>query len=134
MKNTILASLLIFSVLACKKGVKKTEASNPTQEIVDNTETLTILLSPKSKSIVSGKVEFTETNGNVQMTAMIKGLSEGSHAIHLHEKSDCSSDDGKSSGGHWNPTGQPHGKWGVESGYHKGDIGNFNVKNEGEDG
>ncbi|MDC1539535.1 superoxide dismutase family protein [Flavobacteriaceae bacterium] len=133
MKNTILASLLIFSVLACKKGVKKTEASNPTQEIVDNIETLTILLSPKSKSIVSGKVEFTETNGNVQMTAMIKGLSEGSHAIHLHEKSDCSSDDGKSSGGHWNPTGQPHGKWGVESGYHKGDIGNFNVKNEGEE-
>jgi Cu-Zn family superoxide dismutase len=133
MKNTILASLVIFSVLACKKGVKKTEASNPTQEIVDNTETLTILLSPKSKSIVSGKVEFTETNGNVQMTAMIKGLSEGSHAIHLHEKSDCSSDDGKSSGGHWNPTGQPHGKWGVESGYHKGDIGNFNVKNEGEE-
>jgi Cu-Zn family superoxide dismutase len=133
MKNTILASLLIFSVLACKKGVKKTEASNPTQEIVDNTETLTILLSPKSKSIVSGKVEFTETNGNVQMTAMIKGLSEGSHAIHLHEKSDCSSDDGKSSGGHWNPTGQPHGKWGDESGYHKGDIGNFNVKNEGEE-
>jgi Cu-Zn family superoxide dismutase len=133
MKNTILASLLIFSVLACKKGVKKTEASNPTQEIVDNIETLTILLSPKSKSIVSGKVEFTETNGNVQMTAMIKGLSEGSHAIHLHEKSDCSSEDGKSSGGHWNPTGQPHGKWGVESGYHKGDIGNFNVKNEGEE-
>ncbi len=133
MKNTILASLLIFSVLACKKGVKKTEASNPIQEIVDNTETLTILLSPKSKSIVSGKVEFTETNGNVQMTAMIKGLSEGSHAIHLHEKSDCSSDDGKSSGGHWNPTGQPHGKWGDESGYHKGDIGNFNVKNEGEE-
>jgi Cu-Zn family superoxide dismutase len=67
------------------------------------------------------------------MTAMIKGLSEGSHAIHLHEKSDCSSEDGKSSGGHWNPTGQPHGKWGAESGYHKGDIGNFNVKNEGEE-
>ena len=88
MKNIILASLIIFSGLACKKGVKTTEVSNATQKIVENTETLTILLSPKSKSIVSGKVEFTETNGSVQMTAMIKGLSEGSHAIHLHEKSD----------------------------------------------
>ena len=138
MKNTILASLLIFSVLACKKEVKKTEvkpidASNTTQEIVENTEALTILLSPKSKSSVTGKVEFVESNGSIQMTAVLKGLSEGSHAIHIHEKSDCSSDDGKSSGGHWNPTGQPHGKWGAESGYHKGDIGNFSVKNEGEE-
>ena len=134
MKNTILASLLIFSVLACKKEVKKTEvkpidASNTTQEIVENTEALTILLSPKSKSSVTGKVEFVESNGSIQMTAVLKGLSEGSHAIHIHEKSDCSSDDGKSSGGHWNPTGQPHGKWGAESGYHKGDIGNFIVEN-----
>ena len=138
MKNTILASLLIFSVLACKKEVKKTEvkpidASNTTQEIVENTEALTILLSPKSKSSVTGKVEFVESNGSIQMTAVLKGLSEGSHAIHIHEKSDCSSDDGKSSGGNWNPTGQPHGKWGAESGYHKGDIGNFSVKNEGEE-
>ena len=138
MKNTILASLLIFSVLACKKEVKKTEvkpidASNTTQEIVENTEALTILLSPKSKSSVTGKVEFVESNGSIQMTAVLKGLSEGSHAIHIHEKSDCSSDYGKSSGGHWNPTGQPHGKWGAESGYHKGDIGNFSVKNEGEE-
>jgi len=138
MKNTILASLLIFSVLACKKEVKKTEvkpidASNTTQEIVEDTEALTILLSPKSKSSVTGKVEFVESNGSIQMTAVLKGLSEGSHAIHIHEKSDCSSDDGKSSGGHWNPTGQPHGKWGAESGYHKGDIGNFSVKNEGEE-
>ena len=138
MKNTILASLLIFSVLACKKEVKKTEvkpidASNTTQEIVENTEALTILLSPKSKSSVTGKVEFIESNGSIQMTAVLKGLSEGSHAIHIHEKSDCSSDDGKSSGGHWNPTGQPHGKWGAETGYHKGDIGNFMVKNAADE-
>ena len=44
-------------------------------------------------------------------------------------KGDGSSADGKSSGGHWNPTAQPHGKWGAETGYHKGDIGNFIVEN-----
>ena len=109
MKNTILSLLLLFSVLA------------------------KIVLGPKSESSVTGTAEFTETNGMVQMTAVIKGLSVGSHAIHIHEKGDCSSADGKSAGGHWNPTAQPHGKWGAETGYHKGDIGNFTVENSDTD-
>jgi Cu-Zn family superoxide dismutase len=128
MKRTILTTLLIFSVLACKKNVKKTETSNTTQDVVEKTRALTIALSPKSESAVTGTVKFVETKGVVQMTAVLKGLSEGSHAIHIHDKADCSSLDGKSTGGHWNPTGQPHGKWGNETGYHKGDIGNFVVE------
>jgi Cu-Zn family superoxide dismutase len=136
MKKSILASLLIFSVLACKKEVKKTETNSTeesktekTQEPIKNSVSLSIQLSPKSGSSVSGTAEFVETDGVVQMTAEIKGLEEGSHAIHIHDKGDCSSADGKSSGGHWNPTAQPHGKWGAETGYHKGDIGNFIVEN-----
>ena len=65
------------------------------------------------------------------MAIVIGGLTEGEHAIHLHEKADCSSDDGKSSGGHWNPTAQPHGKWGNANGFHKGDIGNFTADKNG---
>jgi|TARA_B110000967_G_scaffold187640_1_gene209731 Cu-Zn family superoxide dismutase len=134
MKNTILSLLLIFSVIACKNKVKKTESStteisNTEQEAVVNTRTLSIVLESKSESAVTGTAEFTEIDGMVQMTAVIKGLSVGSHAIHIHEKADCSSVDGKSAGGHWNPTAQPHGKWGAETGYHKGDIGNFTVEN-----
>jgi len=53
------------------------------------------------------------------------GLTAGEHAIHIHETADCSSEDGKSTGGHWNPTFQPHGEWGSKDGYHLGDIGNF---------
>ena len=53
------------------------------------------------------------------------------HAIHIHEKADCASPDGKSAGGHWNPTFENHGQWGSEKGYHKGDIGNFTVDNNG---
>lgn len=128
MKKTILTILLIVSVLACKKNVKKTETSETTQEVVEKTPALTIVLNPKSESAVTGTAKFVEIDGVVQMTAKIKGLSEGSHAIHIHDKGDCSSSDGKSSGGHWNPTAQPHGKWGAETGYHKGDIGNFVVE------
>ena len=136
MKKTILASLLIVSVLACKQEVKKTDTdstdvskSEKTQEPFKSSRPLTIELSPKSNSTVMGTAKFVETDGVVQMTAVIKGLSEGSHAIHIHQTGDCSSVDGKSAGGHWNPTAQPHGKWGAETGHHKGDIGNFIVKN-----
>ena len=65
------------------------------------------------------------------MTAVISGLSEGTHAIHIHQTGDCSSPNGKSAGGHWNPTAQPHGKWGATEGYHKGDIGNFETDENG---
>jgi len=42
-----------------------------------------------------------------------------------------SSADGKSTGGHWNPTAEPHGKWGDAGGFHKGDIGNFLANEDG---
>ena len=65
-------------------------------------------LKPKSGSETSGLIIFTEENGSVNLKANIKGLIPGVHAIHIHEKADCSSDDGKSSGGHWNPTFENH--------------------------
>ena len=140
MKNTILALILVFSVFACKKEVKKTYTSEKDMintELIEETtqkdRSLTIVLSPKSNSTVTGSAKFVETNGVVHMTAVIKGLSEGSHAIHIHQTADCTSADGKSAGGHWNPTAQPHGKWGAETGYHKGDIGNFVVKNAADE-
>ena len=97
-----------------------------------NDKELTINLESKSGSDVSGTVTFTEVEGKVKMIAMMEGLEPGPHAIHIHEKADCSSADGKSAGGHWNPTGQPHGRWNAPEGYHKGDIGNFEADDEGK--
>ena len=138
MKRLILGFAIIFTITSCKSEVKKEKnAENSeaerTKEQKQETQTLFIELSPKNNSKVIGKAKFEETNGVVVMTVVVNGLSEGMHAIHIHEKSDCSSDDGKSAGGHWNPTAKPHGKWGAETGYHKGDIGNFNVnKSDGD--
>ena len=56
--------------------------------------------------------------------ARLSGLTPGIHAIHIHEKSDCTAADGSSAGGHWNPTHVKHGKW-EDAEHHKGDIGNF---------
>lgn len=88
-------------------------------------------LEAKSGSTAEGMVFLTEENDQVTLEAHINGLEPGVHAIHIHEKADCSSDDGKSAGGHWNPTFQPHGAWGDEAGYHRGDIGNFTADESG---
>ena len=87
---------------------------------------------PKSDSNVSGTITFAEMDEVVVMKAVFSGLTPGLHAIHLHEFADCSSADGKSTGGHWNPTFEPHGAWGSETGYHKGDIGNFEADQNGD--
>lgn len=138
MKNLRLIALTFAVVFAtaCKDSKKETETTIETEveEIVKEGTTekkLSITLSPKSGSNVEGTINFTQKNGLVTMVGTVTGLEEGEHAIHIHEKADCSSDDGKSSGGHWNPTAQPHGAWGDASGYHKGDIGNMTANANG---
>ena len=138
--SIIILTMFLFTTLGCKKDKKeevketetKTETTNnsttsTSKPVVDDGEIkkMIIDLNSKSGSNVTGKVVFKQEKGVVSMVALMEGLDEGEHAIHLHESADCSSDDGKSTGGHWNPTGQPHGKWGDAKGYHKGDIGNF---------
>ena len=88
-------------------------------------------LESKNSSETNGYVVFVEKDSKVTMEAQINGLKPGEHAIHIHEKSDCSSDDGSSAGGHWNPTLEAHGKWGDSTGFHRGDIGNFIVDEQG---
>ncbi|PAM94872.1 superoxide dismutase [Flavobacterium sp. IR1] len=114
MKKVIVSFAIITAlIIGCKTNTKSGDAKN-----------LTVSLEPKSNSSVLGTATFTEKNGKVTFVAKMAGLTPGVHAIHIHEKSDCSSADGSSAGGHWNPTFKKHGKWGVAE-YHKGDIGNF---------
>lgn len=118
MKKAILFTITIFLVIvACKS-------------VIGNENQLNLILTSKSGSNVIGNASFTEKNGNVIFTAKMSGLSPGIHAIHIHEKSDCSAADGSSAGGHWNPTFKKHGKWG-DLEYHKGDIGNFTADAKG---
>ncbi|PWK17244.1 superoxide dismutase family protein [Xanthomarina spongicola] len=139
MKKSILFALLLTLSFAigCKKEKKEnTPEETKTEEKVVETvneevKKIKIKLEPKSDSNVSGNAVFTETEGKVTMVAVFDGLTPGTHAIHLHEKADCSSADGKSTGGHWNPTSEPHGKWGDAKGYHKGDIGNMEADANG---
>ncbi len=78
------------------------------------------------KAIVSGTVTFAYTSDNkIKITASISGLDpKGVHAIHIHEFGDCSSSDGISAGGHYNPDLHDHA--GPDSQHrHAGDLGNL---------
>lgn len=88
------------------------------------------MISASSDSSVTGMAVFTQHGDQITLTIEIQGASPGLHAVHIHANGDCSSPDGTSAGGHWNPTGVAHGKWG-EGEFHLGDIGNITV---GEDG
>lgn len=86
----------------------------------------------KSGSSVTGTVTFTQTGENkVNMVLYIDNAPPGVHAVHLHQKGDCTAPDASSAGGHWNPTNQPHGNRETEGPHHKGDLPNFEVGPDG---
>lgn len=104
----------------------KSSPSTPT----DPSKKVGIHLEAKSGSKVEGTAVFIEKNGVVSLECKLTGLNPGVHAIHIHEKADCSAADASSAGGHWNPTFKKHGKW-TDAEHHKGDIGNFTANVNG---
>jgi Cu-Zn family superoxide dismutase len=73
-------------------------------------------------SAVTGQVQFIQKGNKVLVTGEIRGLKPlAEHGFHVHEKGDCSSGDGMSAGGHFNPTGKAHGAY-EYSEHHAGDL------------
>ncbi len=96
-----------------------------------DTKSAVAILSGASGSNVTGTATFTSLeNGKVRLVMDVENLSPGEHALHLHENGDCSAADATSAGGHWNPTGDPHGERGEDE-YHSGDIDNMVVGDDG---
>ena len=92
--------------------------------------TATANIGPSSGSQVTGQATFTEKGGNVEIVVTVRSLTPGKHGVHIHENGDCSASNAASAGGHFNPTGAPHG--GPESGqHHAGDLGNLEAGADG---
>jgi Cu-Zn family superoxide dismutase len=69
----------------------------------------TAQLQPTKGNKTFGEATFEQTNGKVQVTVFVQGLKPGQeHGLHIHEAGDCSSGDGMSAKGHFNPQGKPH--------------------------
>jgi len=89
------------------------------------------MIHPLGDSNVKGKVTFTQVEGGVRVQAELTGLTPGEHGFHVHQYGDCAAMDGKCAGGHFNPTGAPHG--GPESAErHVGDLGNITADASGK--
>jgi Cu-Zn family superoxide dismutase len=73
-----------------------------------------------------GTVSMNETDAGVLMLVNITGLKPKSeHAMHVHEKADCSPKDSfKNAGGHYNPYTKSHGMMHPD-GHHAGDMPNL---------
>ena len=80
----------------------------------------TAQLAPTTGNTAAGTVRFVQAGGRVQVSGEIRGLRPGAeHGFHVHEKGDCSSGDGLSAGGHFNPAAMPNGRHGGTA--HAGD-------------
>ena len=70
----------------------------------------------------SGNASFVQAGGKVLVSGEVRGLKPNAeHGFHVHEKGDCSSGDGMSTGGHFNPAGAPHGNHDTGI-HHAGDL------------
>ena len=82
----------------------------------------TAQLSPTTGNTTIGTIRFFQSGNKVLVNGEVRGLKPNTeHGFHVHEKGDCSSGDGNSAGGHFNPTGMPHARHGAAM-HHTGDM------------
>jgi len=85
----------------------------------------------RSGSSLTGEATFTETKGGVLVEVELHHAAPGWHAVHVHEKGDCSAPDGTSAGGHFNPATKSHGSPHAPE-HHAGDLGNVWIDANGD--
>ena len=88
-------------------------------------------LQPTRGNATAGRASFTQVGNQVRVTVEVSGLKPNqAHGFHIHEAGDCSSGDGMSAKGHFNPLGKPHGHH-SSSERHAGDMPNLQADAQG---
>ncbi len=107
--KTILAATGIALLAAC--------ASTPQEP-----PRATAQLQPTKGNKTFGEATFEQVGDRVHVVIYVQGLKAGQeHGLHIHEVGDCSSGDGMSTKGHFNPHGKPHANPGTPD-RHAGDL------------
>lgn len=82
----------------------------------------TAQLLPTTGNKTFGEATFEQMGDKVRVSIFVQGLKpEQEHGLHIHEVGDCSSGDGMSTKGHFNPNGKPHGHY-SSANRHAGDL------------
>ena len=88
-------------------------------------------LDPTKGNKTRGEATFEQRGDKVHVVIFVEGLKPGEeHGLHIHEVGDCSSGDGMSAKGHFNPFGKPHGKPGTPE-RHAGDLPSLKAAKNG---
>ncbi len=134
-------ALLISVVAGCEKnqpGQGQTQAmdekDHQKMSAVDSQrqsgQVLVAVMTPTAGNEAHGSVTFTGTDDGIMVTANIAGLTPGVHAIHIHQFGDLRKNDGKGTGGHYNPEGHDHALPESDT-RHAGDLGNLTAGADG---
>jgi Cu-Zn family superoxide dismutase len=119
---TVCVTALGFCNLSARQhDEKKAEEGDVTKAIAQ--------LIPTTGSSVKGTVTFTKIASGIHVSADISGLTPGEHGFHVHEYG-VWSENGMSSGGHFNPTMAPHAGP-HDKKRHVGDLGNITANSSG---
>jgi len=79
-------------------------------------------LKPTTGNKTFGEATFEQVGDKVKVVVFVQGLKpDQEHGLHIHEAGDCSSGDGMSAKGHFNPFGKPHGNP-MSGEHHAGDL------------
>ena len=80
------------------------------QSVPSDAPRATATVQPTKGNKTTGTVDFYQVGNKVRVIGTVNGLVPGrEHGLHVHEAGDCSSGDGMSAKGHFNPHGKPHG-------------------------
>jgi Cu-Zn family superoxide dismutase len=91
----------------------------------------TAQLKPTKGNKTFGEATFEQVGNKVRVVVYVQGLKPGQeHGLHIHEVGDCSSGDGMSTKGHFNPYGKPHGHQGSAE-RHAGDLPSLKAAKNG---
>jgi Cu-Zn family superoxide dismutase len=130
-RHAALAAATTLALCACSStpesgGTDSTPATTVAPAAaVSTAKAATVNLASASGSLVSGKLTVMPMGDGVHLRGEVGGLgANATHAIHIHEKGDCSAADASSAGAHFNPSGSPHGRV-SSSAHHGGDMDNI---------
>ena len=97
MKNLILLAAAAAALAAC-------------QSTPEDAPRATAALQPTKGNKAFGEATFEQVGDKVRVVVFAQNLPpEREVGFHIHEAGDCSSGDGMSAKGHFNPFGRPHG-------------------------
>ncbi len=94
-------------------------------------KTVTAEIKGAGKSKLTGTITLTAEDDGVKVNVNVEHAKPGMHAVHIHEKADCSGKGFKTAGGHFNPDNNPHGLPTAKK-HHLGDLGNMKVAKDGK--